>query len=123
MAPLSPPETTAESVPPSFKQTKLFEADVESENARASQETPAARFRRVSSLAYNGPGSQERPQVRSQHKAFIVVVPPQSLLQEPGLFGSTLSSGPTHRLSQGILMPLFPTVRTRKLAILNINGL
>jgi hypothetical protein len=38
-------------------------------------------------------------------------LPPPSLPHDHGHLGHTLSTGPRHRLSQGLLMPLFPTVR------------
>jgi hypothetical protein len=54
--------------------------------------------------------SRERTVQRSS-RSFVVVLPPPSLPQDHGHLGHTLSSGPRHRLSQGLLMPLFPTVR------------
>ena len=74
-------------------------------------------FRRVSTLAYhNSPlrdplrEPRERPNVR-QSRWLIIVIPPPSLVQDHGLLGHTLTSGPSQRLSQGIMMPLQPTVR------------
>jgi hypothetical protein len=71
-----------------------------------------APFRRVSTLAYhNSPlrDPRERSNVR-QSRWLIVVIPPASLVQDHGPLGHTLTSGPTQRLSQGIVMPLQPTV-------------
>ncbi|TCD69686.1 hypothetical protein EIP91_006703 [Steccherinum ochraceum] len=43
-------------------------------------------------------------------KWLIMVMPPASFAHEHGQLGSTLSSGPSHRLTNGILMPLYPTM-------------
>lgn len=80
--------------------------------ASASPEGAGARFRRVSSLAYHSSGLRESRErsVQRNYKSFVVIIPPPSFLQEHGQLGHTLSLGPRHRLSQGMLMPLFPTV-------------
>jgi len=70
-------------------------------------------FRRVSTLAYHSSPLRD-PRERSngrQSRWLIVVIPPASLVQDHGPLGHTLSSGPTQRLSQGIVMPLQSTVR------------
>jgi hypothetical protein len=72
-------------------------------------------FRRVSTLAYHSSPLRD-PRDRSsgrQSRWLIVVIPPASLVQDHGPLGHTLTSGPTQRLSQGILMPLQPTVSVR----------
>lgn len=79
-------------------------------NLHASMGAP---FRRVSTLAYHSSplrDPRERPNGR-QSRWLIVVIPPISLVQDHGPLGPTLTSGPSQRLSQGILMPLQPTVR------------
>lgn len=43
-------------------------------------------------------------------KWLVVVFPPASFSREHGQFGHTLSSGSIDRLSNGVLMPLYPTV-------------
>ena len=103
-APLSPPETDLEPAIP------LHEEKYDSPETLV--ETPVARFRKVSSLAYNS-GSLANREPRSAHKQrwLVIVVPPPSLAREPPLLGHTLSSAPVGRFSNGILMPLFPTVR------------
>ncbi|KAF5389121.1 hypothetical protein D9757_004912 [Collybiopsis confluens] len=117
-APLSPPETMSDhlgSAHPSVLGPMPVEphhAEHEATHSYQPTETPGARFRKVSSLAYHSSGlreSRERAVQRSS-KFFVVVVPPPVLLQEHGQLGHTLSLGPRHRLSQGILMPLFPTM-------------
>jgi hypothetical protein len=68
--------------------------------------------RRVSTLAYHSsPLRDPRERVGIRHPRWLVVViPPTSLVEEHGPLGHTLTSGPSQRLSQGILMPLLPTV-------------
>jgi hypothetical protein len=67
---------------------------------------------RKPSLCYQNSGFRDSPSrpVHRNYRYLVVVVPPPRLIQEHGQFGHTLSSGPPHRLSQGIIMPLFPTV-------------
>lgn len=92
---------------------------MDSENPIVGVETPGARNRKVSSLAYHSSGFRESRERTSQRnfKSFVVVIPPPSLLQEHGQLGHTLSLGPRHRLSQGLLMPLFPTLYGQLTAI------
>ncbi|KAJ6485053.1 hypothetical protein C8R47DRAFT_546123 [Mycena vitilis] len=90
------------------------------ETPTASVTDPASRFRRVaSSIVYHNSGlreSRERTVQRSS-RSFVVVLPPPSLPQDHGHLGHTLSSGPRHRLSHGLLMPLFPTMYGQLTAI------
>lgn len=121
--PLTPPETAivggSDHVGPSHsisvagapdQQPRPYEGDHISVQL---PQDPGARFRRISSLAYHSSGLGGRDRDRSgqkSFKSFIVVMPPPSFLHEYGQLGHTLSSGPAHRLGQGLLMPLFPTV-------------
>ncbi|KAI0307187.1 hypothetical protein B0F90DRAFT_1686016 [Multifurca ochricompacta] len=68
--------------------------------------------RRVSTLAYHSsPLRDPRERVNTrQSRWLVVVIPPVSLVQEHGPLGHTLASGPPQRLSQGVLMPLLPTM-------------
>ncbi|KAI0719549.1 hypothetical protein C8T65DRAFT_635732 [Cerioporus squamosus] len=50
-------------------------------------------------------------------KWLVVVIPPISFTREHGHLGHTLSSGPSRRLSSGILMPLYPTLNSQLGAI------
>lgn len=79
------------------------------------QETLASRgSRKGSSLAYVNMGirdTRERPNP-PRSKWLVVVIPPAALSQDHGALGHTLTQGPRARLSQGILMPLFPTVNS-----------
>ncbi len=116
--PLTPPETTVNEHAHSISVAGVPEqprpSDVESVASALAQD-PGARFRRVSSLAYHSTGLRDARERSTQKsfKSFIIVTPPPSFLNEYGQLGHTLSSGPSHRLSQGLLMPLFPTVRGR----------
>jgi hypothetical protein len=82
-------------------------------------ETSGSRIRRTSSLTYNNINSRESRErtVPKSPKPLLVVIPPISLIRDRGQLGHTLSSSPPHRLSQGILMPLFPTVYAQLTAI------
>lgn len=118
--PISPPDTDSEvgaPVLPSVLGSNQAMLGVEFDQATTlsagQSETPTARFKRVSTLAYHNSGhreSRERSTQRSS-KSLVVVIPPGSFSQQHGQLGHTLSSGPQSRLSNGILMPLFPTVR------------
>lgn len=119
--PLSPPETNADSPGTTATPTPLTQhaplpsrsvGDPEELGVKLS-ESPTSRFRRVSTLAYhNSPlrDNREKSSISRPSKPLIIVIPPQALLHECGQLGHTLSQGPPHRLSHGILMPLFPTV-------------
>ncbi|KAI0832426.1 hypothetical protein BC628DRAFT_1346585 [Trametes gibbosa] len=50
-------------------------------------------------------------------KWLVVVLPPVSFTREHGHLGHTLSSGPTRRLSNGLLMALYPTLNSQLSAI------
>ncbi|KAJ8086666.1 hypothetical protein PM082_005489 [Marasmius tenuissimus] len=71
-----------------------------------------SRVRRGPSIPYHSSGLREAKErtVQRSTKSFIIVIPPPILLQEHGQLGHTLSQGPRHRLGQGMLMPLFPTM-------------
>lgn len=75
-------------------------------------EIPLHSQSRRPSFGYQNSGFRESPSrpVHRSYRYFVVVIPPSRLIQEHGQLGHTLSSGPPHRLSQGIIMPLFPTV-------------
>jgi len=116
--PLSPPDTELEY--PAQQARAMREAQRPSDlqvlkgermdpNAAAT-ESPGARFRRVSNMAYNASSIRDVRQPRSTMKWLLVVSPPEFLSRQYGALGHTLSSGPSSRLTQGILMPLFPTV-------------
>lgn len=70
------------------------------------------RSRKTSSITYHSAGLKEFHERKPQRtsKAFIIVIPPVVLAQGFGQLGSTLSVGPSHRLSQGLIMPLLSTV-------------
>ncbi|KAG7449172.1 uncharacterized protein BT62DRAFT_992258 [Guyanagaster necrorhizus] len=124
-APLSSPVTSSDPIVPSLMPSTISVAgmqnihNIDSDSPILGLETPGARNRRVSSLAYHSSGIREsRERIPQRNfKSFVVVIPPPSLLQEHGQLGHTLSLGPRHRLSQGLLMPLFPTLYGQLTAI------
>lgn len=77
-------------------------------------EVPASR--KYSTLSYFNSGPREARDRVVQRTAsvrwLVIVVPPLSVVTEQGRLGHTLAIGSPERLSQGILMPLYPTVRT-----------
>jgi hypothetical protein len=68
-------------------------------------------FRRGPTLPYNTSGRNICDFSRQRDSRWLVLVlPPALLIQENKKLGRTLASGSSTRLSQGVLMPLFPTV-------------
>ncbi|KAK0206596.1 hypothetical protein DFS33DRAFT_1315716 [Desarmillaria ectypa] len=122
---LSSPLTSSDPTGPSLMPSTISVAGMQNPHSMGSEshilgiETPGARNRRVSSLAYHSSGIREsRERVAQQSfKSFVIVIPPPSLLQEHGQLGHTLSLGPQHRLAHGLLMPLFPTLYGQLTAI------
>ncbi|PFH52756.1 hypothetical protein AMATHDRAFT_84287 [Amanita thiersii Skay4041] len=73
---------------------------------------------RSSSISYHHSTLRDsRDRTTSRSRVFIVVIPPPSLLHQRGHLGHTLSLGPLHRLSHGIIMPLYPTMYAQLTAI------
>ena len=62
----------------------------------------------TSVLGYNQ-SNRERSRQRAS-RWLVLVLPPSFVTQSQGAFGHTLSSGQSSRLSQGLLLPLYPTV-------------
>ncbi|OSD04256.1 hypothetical protein PYCCODRAFT_1387140 [Trametes coccinea BRFM310] len=75
--------------------------------------------RKRPSVTYLNSGLRESRERTVQRglKWLVVVLPPVSFTREHGHLGHTLSSGPTRRLSSGILMPLYPTLNSQLGAI------
>ena len=75
---------------------------------------PEQRFnsRRTSTLSYQNSDARHLrdPSHSRSPRNLIVVTPPPGLPLDQGHLGNILSMGPCNRLSQGILMPLFPSV-------------
>jgi len=76
----------------------------------ALSETPTRMPNRITTsvLGYNQ-SNRERSRQRTS-RWLVLVLPPSLVTQSQGAFGNTLSSGPISRLSQGFLLPLYPTV-------------
>jgi hypothetical protein len=105
-APLSPPETEMEPGP-APPQDDNDSVSPENQQGRTDS-PPVTRFRTV---AYKSSSLSREPRpTQRQSRWLVMVVPPTSLTREPPLLGHTLSSAPAGRFSNGILMPLFPTV-------------
>ncbi|KZT26874.1 hypothetical protein NEOLEDRAFT_1177064 [Neolentinus lepideus HHB14362 ss-1] len=127
--PVSPPDTDSDIMGPAQQSLMSMTMGGDNESATipiaAPVETPASRFRKISTLAYlnsglSGAGSrgaESRERVQPRTKWLVVVVPPNTFPQEPGHLGHTLSSGPPNRLASGLLMPLFPTMYGQLAAI------
>ena len=76
----------------------------------ALSETPTRMPNRIttSTLGYIQPGREHSRQRTSRW--LVLVLPPSFITESQRTFGNTLSSGPNPRLSQGLLLPLYPTV-------------
>ncbi|KAF9534290.1 hypothetical protein CPB83DRAFT_326976 [Crepidotus variabilis] len=125
--PPSPPETHRENISgappilsaPSFGAQDIF--PLEAALASASPDLFGARVnpRKGSSIPYHSspiPRETHRS-TGSRTKALILVLPPSTLLQEPGPSSQIVSNTPFHRLSQGVLLPLFPSLFSQLTAI------
>jgi hypothetical protein len=73
--------------------------------------SPDIRLRKPSSIPYHNSSLRDNREKRQRTgKPLIIVTPPPTLLYD---HGHTLSlTGPFRRLSEGVAMPLFPSVRT-----------
>jgi hypothetical protein len=76
----------------------------------AFSETPTRMPSRITTsvLGYNHFG-RERSRQRAS-RWLVLVLPPAFISQPQGAFGHTRSTGPSSRLPQGLLLPLYPTV-------------
>ena len=106
-APPSPPETNSDPISAGI-------GNLPSAGAIHDYGSPdsAHPLRKSSSIPYHNSGfreSKDRPSQRTS-KPLIIVIPPSTLIHEHGQ-GQTASNGPYHRLSHGVVMPLFPSVR------------
>lgn len=109
--PISPPDTEVDTQVPLVHPTPSGSTPGDHSAAQYfpanNMESPAERFRRVSSLAYNNKGNRSIPKPT---RWLVVVIPPVTLSADPSLLPA-LSSAPPARFSSGTLMPLYPTVR------------
>lgn len=113
--PLSPPETDLESYHAQMPAASLIagaELDQLAHSTSTLHERSKIQYRKTSALAYQSSAVRDirdRGLSRSS-KNLIVVLPPPEFPLDHGHLGNVLSTGPRHRLSQGILMPLCSTV-------------
>ncbi|KAG2348944.1 hypothetical protein BDR05DRAFT_986577 [Suillus weaverae] len=120
--PLSPPETDQESLPVQLPPASLVagaELEQLAHSALSFPERSKFQSRRTSTLSYQNSGvrdNRDRTPSRAS-KSLIVILPPADFPVDHGQLGNVLSMGPRHRLSQGILMPLFPTMYGQLTAI------
>ncbi|KAF8529012.1 hypothetical protein BU17DRAFT_8332, partial [Hysterangium stoloniferum] len=109
--PLSPPETERD---PGLLQGQE-ENNASSDIHHAEGSVP--RLRRNVPYTSTSILNREPRFPQRQSKWLIMVMPPPSLIHEPPVLGHTLSSAPAGRFSNGILMPLFPTLYNQVMAI------
>lgn len=123
--PLTPPDTESEEhiqglqpPPPPAPAPLALGIEIEglphsSHRSIPSVATEIPPTRKLSSLQYihSGPREARERVIQRGIRWLVIVVPPLSVVTEHGHFGHTLSIGSPERLSQGMLMPLFPTVR------------
>ena len=62
----------------------------------------------TSVLGYTQSGREHSRQRASRW--LVLVLPPAFVTESQRVYGNSLSSGPSSRLSQGLLLPLYPTV-------------
>ncbi|PSR73395.1 hypothetical protein PHLCEN_2v10687 [Hermanssonia centrifuga] len=123
--PLTPPDTESEYPNQSAAQAHApsmgLGIDFEPAPMPHRSTTPATEvpLRKLSSVTYlhSGPREARERVVQRGIRWLVVVIPPGSFGQEHGHFGNTLSVGSPDRLSQGLLMPLFPTMSSQLGAI------
>ncbi|EMD40728.1 hypothetical protein CERSUDRAFT_111307 [Gelatoporia subvermispora B] len=113
--PLTPPDTDDEHTRVLSRpthQVNTSDQDASTHLSANAAETPLPFHRKGSPMNYVSSGpkeARERVVQRSLHW-LVVVFPPTSFVREHGPFGHTLSTGSPHRMTNGILMPLFPTM-------------
>lgn len=116
--PISPQETLTETM--TGLPQMIHELRQEDNAHSQTLESPSHSRIRRPSISYQSTGLREAPSNRPVHRNyrfFVVVIPPSNLLQEHEFLGHALASGPPHRFSQGIIMPLFPTMYAQLTAI------
>jgi hypothetical protein len=106
-APISPPETE-KSAQTLFTMDRNTTIDPKAEYMEPEETGFRYPPRRGSSIHYNQNVNMGRQPARMT-RWLLVVLPPTSLTSEPSM-GPTLAMGTPGRFSNGILMPLFPTV-------------
>lgn len=107
VTPLSPPGTDQVSPHAPHGASSFLAAGAELD--RNSRATPP---RRTTVLSYQNSSARDlrdRNYARGS-RSLVVVIPPPDFPLDQGQLGNVLSMGPRHRLSQGILMPLFTSV-------------
>lgn len=83
--------------------------------ANTNPESAGTRLRKPLSTPYHSSSLRDNNNKEKGQrfgKPLIIVIPPPTLVYDHGHVTHTLSNGPFHRLSEGVAMPLFPSVRT-----------
>ena len=98
---------------PSASNTAALGIELDPSPSYRTSPAPEHSLRKVSSIGYihSGPREARERVVQRSVRWLVVVVPPASFAHEHGHLGHTLTVGSPERLSQGILMPLYSTVR------------
>lgn len=122
--PPSPPDTNSETIAPGMpvptmpSNLSLSGHEFDSGLATSSPDFSGSRIRKSSSIPYHPSGLRDiKDRQTSNHqrsnKSLIIVMPPSTLLHEreqpPALYNE-----PYQRLAQGVVMPLFPSVRAMR---------
>ncbi|KAI0771633.1 hypothetical protein BD413DRAFT_550056 [Trametes elegans] len=123
--PLTPPDTDYEALaqqapPPAQTMAGLETESFPPQQPPSTLDSPfASHHRKRPSFTYLNTGPREARDrvVQRGLRWLVVVIPPLSFAREHGHLGHTLSSGPTRRLSSGLLMPLYPTLNSQLGAI------
>ncbi|KAF8845806.1 hypothetical protein BDN67DRAFT_301185 [Paxillus ammoniavirescens] len=111
--PLSPPGTDQDSPHAPHGASSFLAAGAELDrDSRATPDRLRLHPRRTTMLSYQNSSTKD---LRDRNHArgprnLVVVIPPPDFPLDQGQLGNVLSMGPRHRLSQGILMPLFTSM-------------
>ncbi|KAH9482690.1 hypothetical protein JR316_0004790 [Psilocybe cubensis] len=116
--PLSPPDTNTDTVVgsglilPASNHPAVQDSGSLDTGIQSAHDSPL-RGKKSSSIPYHNTSfreSKERAIQRNNVKSLIIVMPPSTLLQGYGPRGQTVTNGPFHRLTQGIVMPILPSM-------------
>ena len=112
---LTPPDTDSEYQGQSHKRPSPAPAalpiDLDPSLSHRSASLTEVPISRKLQYFHTGPREARERVVQRSVRWLVVVTPPLSFTHEHGHFGHNLSRGLPQRLPQGVLLPLFPTVR------------
>ncbi|KAF8812476.1 hypothetical protein BYT27DRAFT_7182923 [Phlegmacium glaucopus] len=114
----SPPESYSDTITPFPPNPANLQDLFNNSFANASPESAGTRLRKSSSIPYHSSSLRDNKEKGQRSgKSLIIVIPPPTLLYDHGNFAHTPPNGPFHRLSEGVTMPLFPSMTTQLAAI------